>query len=68
MKKNMSNIDKLIRILIAVAAAFLYYFNVLEGTLAYVVMAVAIVLLVTSLINFCLLYKVFGINTCKLKN
>ncbi|MBT8265110.1 MAG: DUF2892 domain-containing protein [Bacteroidia bacterium] len=67
MNKNMSNTDKGIRVLIAVAIALLYYFDKIQGTLAYVLMAVAIILLVTSLINFCPLYKVLGINTCKLK-
>ncbi|SHH31885.1 Protein of unknown function [Winogradskyella jejuensis] len=67
MKKNMNNIDKTIRILIAVAVALLYYFNVIEGTLAYVLMGVAIVFLITSLISFCPLYKILGISTCKLK-
>ncbi|WP_422105604.1 YgaP family membrane protein [Winogradskyella sp.] len=68
MKKNMSNLDKGIRVLIAAAIALLYYFDVIEGTLAYILMAVAIIFLITSLINFCPLYRVFGISTCKLKN
>lgn len=67
MKRNMGNTDKGIRIIVAIAVALLYYFNVIEDTLAYVLMAVAIIFLLTSLINFCPLYKVFGINTCKIK-
>ncbi|MCK0177866.1 DUF2892 domain-containing protein [Flavobacteriaceae bacterium S0862] len=67
MKRNMGNADKGIRIVAAIAIALLYYFNVIEGTLAYVLMAVAVIFLLTSLINFCPLYKVFGINTCKIK-
>ncbi|WP_299119161.1 DUF2892 domain-containing protein [uncultured Winogradskyella sp.] len=63
----MSNLDKGVRILIAAAVALLYYFDVIEGTLAYVLMAVAIILLITSLINFCPLYRIFGISTCKIK-
>ena len=68
MKKNMSNLDKGVRVLFAAAVALLYYFNVIEGTLAYVLMALAIILLITSLINFCPLYRIFGISTCKIKN
>jgi hypothetical protein len=68
MKKNISNLDKGVRILIAIIVALLYYFEVIEGTLAYVLMAVAIILLITSLINFCPLYRVFGISTCKIKS
>ncbi|WP_400077165.1 DUF2892 domain-containing protein [Winogradskyella sp. R77965] len=64
----MNNLDKGVRVLIAAAIALLYYFNIIEGTLAYVLMAVAIIFLITSLINFCPLYKVFGISTCKIKS
>lgn len=67
MNKNIGNMDKGIRVLLAIVVALLYYFDVIEGTLAYILMAVAIVLLVTSLINFCPLYKILGINTCKIK-
>jgi len=67
MKRNMGNTDKGIRIIAAIAIALLYYFNVIEGTLAYALMAVGIIFLLTSLINFCPLYKVFRINTCKMK-
>ena len=67
MKKNVGNADKSIRVLLAVVVALLYYFNVIEGTLAYILMAVAIILLVTSLINFCPLYRILGVNTCKVK-
>lgn len=68
MKKNMGTTDKVIRILMAIGIALLYYFNVIEGTLAYVLMALAIIFLVTSIVNLCPLYTLFGINTCKSKN
>jgi hypothetical protein len=67
MKKNVSNLDKGFRVAIAALVALLYYFDVITGTLAYVLMGVGIILLVTSLINFCPLYRILGINTCKLK-
>ena len=67
MKKNMGSADKGIRVAIAILIALLYYFNVIEGTLAYVLMAFAIVFLVTSFISFCPLYALLGINTCKVK-
>jgi len=53
MKKNMGTLDKGIRVVIAIAIALLYFFNVISGTLAYILMAVAIIFLLTSLINFC---------------
>jgi len=67
MKKNMGNTDKGIRILVAISVALLYYFNVIEGTLAYVLLGLATVFLLTSLISFCPLYVPFGIRTCKIK-
>jgi hypothetical protein len=67
MKKNMGSADKGIRVAIAIVIALLYYFNVVEGTLAYVLMALAIIFLLTSFISFCPLYAPFGITTCKTK-
>ena len=67
MKKNMGNLDKGVRTTLAIAVALLYYFNVIEGTLAYVLMAFAIVFLLTSFISFCPLYTLIGVNTCKMK-
>ena len=67
MKKNMGNTDKGIRIVVALIIAALYYFNVIEGTIAYILMAFAIIFLLTSFISFCPLYSPFGINTAKKK-
>ena len=66
MKKNMGSTDKIIRVVLAAAIAVLYYMDYISGTLAYVLMAVAIILLVTSLVNFCPLYRLLGTNTCKI--
>jgi len=67
MKKNMGSTDKGIRIIAAIAIALLYYFDVISGTLAYVLMAIAIIFLITSFVSFCPLYAPFGWNTCKTK-
>lgn len=68
MKKNMGNTDKAIRTLVALIIATLSYFDFITGILGNVLLVIAIILLVTSLVNFCPLYKLFGINTCKTKN
>ena len=65
MKKNVGNADKLVRILIAIAIVILYYTNIITGMVAIVLMALGIVLLLTVLFNFCPLYTLFGIKTCK---
>lgn len=65
MKKNMGTVDKTIRVIIAAVIAILYYFGVISGTLAIILMVFAIIFIVTSLISFCPLYTLFGINTGK---
>lgn len=68
MKKNMGNADKIIRSVIAVVVAILYFTNVITGTLGIVLMVLAAVFLLTSLVSFCPLYAPFGITTCKAKD
>ncbi|MBK6835545.1 MAG: DUF2892 domain-containing protein [Bacteroidetes bacterium] len=64
MKKNMGNIDKIVRILIAAVVAVLYFTGIVTGTLGIVLLVLAGVFVLTSLISFCPLYTIFGMNTC----
>ena len=68
MKKNMGGADRTIRIILALGVGALYYLNVITGTLAYVLLALAVIFVLTSFVRFCPLYTLFGINTCKVKN
>jgi hypothetical protein len=65
MKKNMGSIDRVVRILIAVVVGILYYMGVISGTLAIVLLVLALIFLLTSFISFCPLYYPFGIRTNK---
>ncbi|GAP41896.1 hypothetical protein TBC1_1122 [Lentimicrobium saccharophilum] len=65
MKKNIGNTDKLIRLVLALVVAVLYFLNVISGTLAIVLGVFALVMVLTSLMNFCGLYAIFGCSTCK---
>ncbi|MBP6427563.1 MAG: DUF2892 domain-containing protein, partial [Bacteroidia bacterium] len=56
MKKNMGTTDRVIRTIIAVIIAGLYFSNVITGTLGIILMIFAGVFLLTSLISFCPLY------------
>lgn len=67
MKKNMGSTDKIIRLLIAVVLVVLYFTGTLTGTLGIIALVVAAVFTLTSLVSFCPLYTVLGINTCKVK-
>lgn len=65
MKKNMGSADKLVRVLLAVVFAVLYFTKTVEGTLGIVLLTLGGVFLLTSLVSFCPLYLPFGISTCK---
>ena len=67
MKKNMGNVDRIIRILIAALIAYLSYAGKLQGTLNLVLVILAVILLLTSLLGFCPLYVPFKISTNKAK-
>lgn len=67
MKKNVGSLDKTIRVLIAAVVVLLSYFEVITGTASIVLLAVAMVLVITSFANFCPLYAALGKNTCSTK-
>lgn len=56
--------DRIIRILIAAIAVFLYSNGTLTGTVGIAALVVAGVFALTSLISFCPLYTLVGMNTC----
>jgi len=68
MKKNMGSTDKIIRLIVAVITAVLYFTKTITGTFGIALMIVAVIFLLTSFMSFCPLYLPFGINTCKRKS
>jgi hypothetical protein len=67
MKNNMGMIDRVIRTLIALTIAVLFYLEVITGTLGIVLLILGGVFLLTSIVGICPLYLPFGIKTCKAK-
>jgi putative copper export protein len=65
MKKNMSNLDRIIRTILAIVFAILYFTNTVTGTWGIVLLVIAIVFALTSLIGFCPLYTLFKFSTLK---
>ena len=65
MKKNMGTTDRVIRLVVGIVIAVLYFTHIISGTLAIILGVLAIVFLLTSFISFCPLYLPFGINTFK---
>jgi len=67
MNKNIGKSDKIVRFIIAIVLVTLYFTNILTGTLGIIALVLAGIAVVTAFMNFCGLYKIVGINTCKMK-
>ncbi len=63
MKKNIGVTDKWIRTILAVIGIVLYLTKVAAGTLGIIVLIIALILLLTSVINFCPIWALLGIKT-----
>lgn len=61
----MGTADRVIRVILALVMAILYFTETVSGTLGLVLLILAGVFLLTSIVSFCPLYKPFGISTCK---
>jgi hypothetical protein len=64
MKKNMGSADRMIRIVVAIILAALYFTGTVTGTLGIVLVIIAGVFTLTSVISFCPLYSIVGLSTC----
>ena len=66
---NVGNIDRMVRAIIG--TLLILYALVTDSNIAVildaVLLAAGIVLIFTSAIRFCPLYKLLGINTCKIR-
>jgi len=67
MKKNMGNLDRIIRIAAAVIIGILYASHVINGTVAIILGVVALIFIATSFVSFCPLYAPFKLSTYKVK-
>ncbi|MCB0518217.1 MAG: DUF2892 domain-containing protein [Lewinellaceae bacterium] len=67
MKKNMGSADRIVRIILAIVFAVLYFTGTVTGTLGIVLLVLAAVFVLTSVVSFCPLYLPFGISTCAMK-
>jgi hypothetical protein len=65
MVKNMGKIDRVVRILIAVVVAVLFFTKQLSGTAAIVLGILAVIFIATAAIGTCPLYMPFKISTKK---
>lgn len=63
MKANMGSLDRIVRIVLAVVMAVLYFQGIVAGTLGIILVVAAVIFALTSLISFCPLYTIFGLST-----
>ena len=68
MKTNMSNLDKVIRIALAILFAGLYFSGILTGAIGLVLLVLGGIFVLTSLIGICPIYSVLGISTCTVQS
>ena len=67
MKKNMGSMDRVVRILFAVIFAALYFTGTVTGTIGLILVVAAGIFALTSVVSFCPLYTIFGVNTCEVR-
>ena len=65
MKSNMSNLDRIIRVVAAALFAYLYFGGIVTGVLGIILLVLAVVFLLTSIVAFCPLYLPFKFSTKK---
>lgn len=63
MTKNVGGLDRILRIVLGLALIAGFFLNA-DASLRWLYL-IGIVPLVTGLINYCPLYSIFGINSCK---
>lgn len=64
MVKNVGVADRVARIVVALVLVFLTATPAVNGTVAYICLAVAAYLLITALAARCLIYKALDVNSC----
>jgi len=67
MKKNVGNIDRVVRLLLAAVFIALFALGKVEGTLGIVLVALGGVFALTAFVGFCPLYTLFRLSTCPVK-
>lgn len=65
MKYNLGGLDRIVRVILAVLIAVLYFTDMISGMTAIILGALALIFLVTSMIGFCPLYFLFRLSTKK---
>lgn len=63
MKRNMSDIDRIVRVIVAALFAWLYFSGIVTGGPGIVLLVLAGVFTLTAVVAFCPLYAPFKFST-----
>lgn len=67
MKKNMGNVDRIVRLILAAVFGYLFFSGAVTGVLGYTLVALGVIFILTSYLSFCPLYTLVGLSTCPVK-
>ena len=67
MKENVGLTDRLIRVMIAIIFGSVYFMDFATGTMAIVILVLAIIGMVTGILGYCPLYHIVGISSAASK-
>lgn len=65
MKRNMSDIDRIVRVVVAAIFAYLYFGGIITGAVGVILVVLGAVFLFTAVFAFCPLYLPFKFSTYK---
>jgi hypothetical protein len=63
MKPNLSNIDRVVRVVLAAIFAYLYFGGIVTGALGITLVILGVVFLLTAVVSFCPIYAMFKFST-----
>ena len=66
-RKNLGRADRIIRVLIAAVLAIMNYTHIVSESAGSILLAIAVILLATSILHYCPLYRPFGLDTRQAK-
>lgn len=65
MKKNVGNVDRILRILLALVLIGLSYYEIIPSPYSYISIVISLVFIGTSFLSFCPIYQVLNISSKK---
>ena len=65
MNRNLSNWDRMIRVVLAALFAYLYFAGIVTGGFGLLLLVLGVVFAVTAIAGYCPLYSIFKFSTFK---